>query len=288
MRAQARRAAMKKPSPNPANGRQKTGGYRVFDSHSGDDIWVAEQIARCIEDHAATTFLDRRDIAAGDAFKDRIREEMQRCNEVLALFTPWSRRRAWVRHEIGMADVLRLRIVCVFYKVTIDDFRNDEDGLGPLDNLNIIDINALGGYFKALAKRTRSRMPTVFLSYGTRDKSSAALVRRALTALKISVFDSGSDVKAGENWRDVIQRAIRAVDLVVVVVESTDGAASSWVSYEIGMAEALRKPVVILASHNFAPSDMPDDLAAYRVLSFDPRDMDLAARDIARQFLASV
>ena len=95
-------------------------------------------------------------------------------------------------------------------------------------------------------------------------------------------------MKAGENWRDVIQGAIRAVDLVVVVVESTDGAASSWVSYEIGMAEALRKPVVILASHNFAPSDLPDDLAAYRVLSFDPRDMDLAARDIARQFLASV
>ena len=62
---------------------------------------------------------------------------------------------AWLRHEIGMADILRLRIVCVFYKVGIEDFRNDEDGLGPLDDLNIIDVNAMNDYLKALAKRTR-------------------------------------------------------------------------------------------------------------------------------------
>lgn len=129
--------------------------YRVFVSHSGDDIWVAEQIARCLEACGASTFLDRRDIAAGDSFKDRIREEIPTCNELLALFTPWSRRRAWVRHEIGMADMLRKRIVCVFYKVSIDDFKSDEDGLGPLDDLNILDINDLSAYFKALERRVR-------------------------------------------------------------------------------------------------------------------------------------
>jgi hypothetical protein len=127
--------------------------YRVFVSHAGDDIWVAEQIARSIEQCGATSFLDRRDIAAGDNFRQRIHEEIAVCNELLALFTPWSRRRAWVRHEIGMADVLKKRIVCVFYKVTIADFLGDEDGLGPLDGLNIIDINTLGTYLKALRRR---------------------------------------------------------------------------------------------------------------------------------------
>jgi hypothetical protein len=122
------------------------GTYRVFVSHGGDDIWVAEQIAKCIENCGATAFLDRRDISAGDNFKQRIHAEIPKCNELLALFTPWSRRRAWVRHEIGMADILKKRIVCVFYKVSVADFQGDEDGLGPLDGLNIIDINGLTTY----------------------------------------------------------------------------------------------------------------------------------------------
>jgi hypothetical protein len=129
--------------------------YRVFVSHGGDDIWIAGQIARCIEECSATAFLDRRDIAAGDNFKRRIHEEIPKCDELLALFTPWSRRRAWVRHEIGMADILKKRIVCVFYKVTIADFQGDEDGLGPLDGLNTIDINTLSIYFRALRKRAK-------------------------------------------------------------------------------------------------------------------------------------
>jgi hypothetical protein len=129
--------------------------YRVFVSHAGDDIWVAEQIARNIEECGASTFLDRRDIAAGDNFKLRVHEEIAKCDELLALFTPWSRRRAWVRHEIGMADILRKRIVCVFYKVSAADFRADEDGLGPLDGLNIIELNDLGNYLKALRRRAK-------------------------------------------------------------------------------------------------------------------------------------
>jgi len=129
--------------------------YRVFLSHASDDLWVAEQIAAAIERCGASTFLDRRDIAAGDNFKQRIRKEMPSCDELVALFTPWSRRRAWVRHEIGMADVLGKRIVCVLYKVFIADFDADEDGRGPLEDLNFVDINALEIYFKELSKRAR-------------------------------------------------------------------------------------------------------------------------------------
>jgi hypothetical protein len=33
------------------------GKYRVFVSHAGDDVWVAEQIARNIEDCGATAFI---------------------------------------------------------------------------------------------------------------------------------------------------------------------------------------------------------------------------------------
>jgi hypothetical protein len=118
-------------------------------------MWVAEQIARRIEDCGASAFLDRRDIVAGDDFKERIREEIPKCAELLALFTPWSRRRAWVRHEIGMADALRKRIVCVFYKVSTADFDPEDDGVGPLQGLNIVQLNELDTYFQALRKRVK-------------------------------------------------------------------------------------------------------------------------------------
>lgn len=131
--------------------------YRVFVSHAGDDSWVAEQLARRIEECNASAFLDRRDIAAGDDFKKRIQEEIPKCDELLALFTPWSRRRAWVRHEIGMADMLKKRIVCIFYKVAPADFEPDEDGLGPLDGINIIDLNRAGDYFAELRKRAAAQ-----------------------------------------------------------------------------------------------------------------------------------
>jgi TIR domain len=134
---------------------EKEKDFRVFVSHSSDDIWVAGQIARCIEECGASAFLDRRDIAAGDDFRVRVREEVLRCEELLALFTPWSRRRAWVRHEIGMADALGKRIVCVFYKVTTADFDPHDDGLGPLSDLNVIGLNDLDKYFHALKGRTR-------------------------------------------------------------------------------------------------------------------------------------
>jgi hypothetical protein len=96
--------------------------------------------AKSVESCGAVTFLDRRDIAAGDNFKERIREKMPSCQELLALFTPWSRRRAWVRHEIGMAEALGKRIVCVLCKVSVTDFDADEDGRGPLEDLNFVDI----------------------------------------------------------------------------------------------------------------------------------------------------
>ena len=103
------------------------------------------------------TFLDVRDIAHGDEFKTRIKTEMPTCKELLALFTPWSRQRPWVRHEIGMADAMKLRIVCVFYHLTVADIVAEEGGLGPIDGLNIVDINKIDTYFTALEKRVRQK-----------------------------------------------------------------------------------------------------------------------------------
>ena len=131
--------------------------YRIFISHSGDDIWVAEQLAKCLEECGAQTFLDRRDIHVGDDFKAKIRKEIPTCNELVALFTPWSLKRHWVRHEIGMADALDIRIVCIFYHVSLSDFDADEDGRGPLSDLDVIDLNVVGNYISQVKDRVEAK-----------------------------------------------------------------------------------------------------------------------------------
>ena len=131
--------------------------YRVFISHSSDDLWVAQQLANAVESTGARAFLDTRDIAHGDDFRKRIGREIPKCKKLLALFTPWSSGRWWVRHEIGMADQQKLRIVCVFYHVKIADFSADDGGLGPLDGLKIVDINEFETYLGALKKRVNQR-----------------------------------------------------------------------------------------------------------------------------------
>jgi hypothetical protein len=55
-----------------------------------------------------------------------------------------------------MADGHRIRIACVFYHVTPADFRPEDGGLGPIDGLNIVDINNIDAYLKALAKRVKA------------------------------------------------------------------------------------------------------------------------------------
>ena len=88
----------------------------------------------------------------------QIRKEIQSARSCfLPLFTQSSHEEDLVRHEIGMADTLRIRIVCVFYKVTIADFDPKEDGAGPLDGLSIIELNNLGTYLDALRKRVKKR-----------------------------------------------------------------------------------------------------------------------------------
>ena len=134
----------------------KSGPVRVFVSHASDDLWLAQQIANCIEALGATTFLDRRDIAKGDNFRHIIRREIGSCSELLALFTPWSRTRNWLHHELGMADILGKRIVCVFYRVKLKDFDKAGEGRGVFDEMNIVDINDLPSYFVELEARIRT------------------------------------------------------------------------------------------------------------------------------------
>lgn len=93
----------------------------------------------------------------------------------------------------------------------------------------------------------------VFVSYAPTDAAVARSVEQELrehgllpesAAVKIMSID---DIPAGADVRAAIRSSIRSADMVVIV-SSPDAARSAYVNYEAGMASALEKPVVILAT----------------------------------------
>ena len=127
----------------------------VFVSHGSRDAWVARQMARCIAETGATTFIDVNDIATGDDYKRRIRDEIGHSNEIVVLFTNWSRRRAWLWAEIGAAWFAGIRIIAIMYETTQRQLE-DEGGFALVDSLHFRSINSFESYLKELQERVAS------------------------------------------------------------------------------------------------------------------------------------
>jgi hypothetical protein len=82
-------------------------------------------MARCIGECGAETFLDANDIQTGDEFRRVIQAEPSRADELVALFTPFSRRSVWVWSEIAIAAFLNKRVVGIFHGISLADLRED-------------------------------------------------------------------------------------------------------------------------------------------------------------------
>jgi len=117
-------------------------------------VWLASQIASRLQQCGAITFLDNNDLMKGDDFKQIIREEVGRVDELVALFTPWSMRRNWVWVEIGAAWVNQKRIVIVLYQVTLTDL-DSGGGRAVLNDLNLVEINDIERYFEEVKTRAQ-------------------------------------------------------------------------------------------------------------------------------------
>ena len=128
---------------------------KVFVSHGYRDMWIARQIARCIGDTGADTFLDTYDIVTGDDFETRIKGGLAQCDELLALFTPLSIRRAWVFMEIGAAWMQNKRVSAVLYGLTLRDFEAESaSGAGLLASRHVRDLNDFDHYVTELTARS--------------------------------------------------------------------------------------------------------------------------------------
>lgn len=125
----------------------------IFVSHSGEDTWVARQIAREIASRGAQPFLDEADIDVGAEFEEDIRAFLDQADELLVLITPWSLERPYVWAEIGAAWIRRIPIVVVLHGISVSDFQAKPNAPVFLKKRDMIRLNDIDQYFNQLGTR---------------------------------------------------------------------------------------------------------------------------------------
>jgi len=125
---------------------------RVFVSHGSHDTWIARQMARCIGECGADTFIDAYDIKTGDRWEDILITAIDRATELAVLLTPFSRNRAWVWMEIGAALRGGKRITPFFFGMTMRDLEK-HGTVWPLSATQARGLNDFDTYLAELRGR---------------------------------------------------------------------------------------------------------------------------------------
>ena len=94
----------------------------------------------------------------------------------------------------------------------------------------------------------------IFVSYSHRDQKCLEGLEKVLKdhgvveGDEISIIDPFSQpFSVGENIREVIKKQIQSASKVVIIYTSNTES-SQWVNYEVGMADALGKPVIVVGA----------------------------------------
>lgn len=129
------------------------GSRIIFISHSGEDTWVARQIAQNVTIVGARPFLDEADVEVGADFEEQIRTSLDMAHEFLVLFTPWALDRPYVWAEIGAAWIRRIPIVVVVLGLSAKEFQALPNPPVFLKKRDIIHLNDIDQYFDQLRQR---------------------------------------------------------------------------------------------------------------------------------------
>lgn len=130
----------------------------VFISHSSQDTWVAEQIAKGAKASGADVFLDETHIQSGANFEDEILDHLNKSDEILALLTPWALKRPYVWAELGVAWGRKIRMVGVLHGVTPSNLnRKKSESTIFLRERNLIELNRIDKYFSELKTQCKRK-----------------------------------------------------------------------------------------------------------------------------------
>lgn len=107
----------------------------------------------------------------------------------------------------------------------------------------------------------------VFLSYASPDREFAQSLKPRLNKLlaadteSVDHFDLEEGFLAGADWRHGVRLAIGQATTVVVVT-SPESELSDWVNYEVGLADALDKNLVIVGRRGSGHSAFLDRVSS--------------------------
>ena len=102
-------------------------------------------------------------------------------------------------------------------------------------------------------------------------------IQRALSEMEIEPLLIDEVVSPGALLENAISDAIRSADFIVADVTRNN----PNVTYEIGIAHGLRKPVIPIVSTD-ANSGLPSYLAGYQYIAYDPKNLRSLATNIQR------
>lgn len=76
---------------------------KVFVSHAHSDAAVVRRLREALEPHGAEVWVDRRELAPGDALDPEIRAALDRATHVIVVLSPEALKSAWVKKEVDYA-----------------------------------------------------------------------------------------------------------------------------------------------------------------------------------------
>lgn len=129
----------------------------IFVSHSGQDTWIAKQIAREIAARGATPFLDEAQVDAGADFEEDILKFLERAHELVVLLTPWALERPYVWAEIGAAWGRRIPIVALLLGITATELQSRPGIPVLLKKRDLLQLNEIEVYLDQLSRRIHQR-----------------------------------------------------------------------------------------------------------------------------------
>lgn len=110
----------------------------------------------------------------------------------------------------------------------------------------------------------------VFISYNVADRELVGPVTtwlRASDPAPAEIVDPVGSISSAQDVRSVIRNSIATCDSMVVIW-SDRAAESRWVHYEMGMAKALGKPIVVVLAGG-SPAALPRELGDAQQVRLD-------------------
>lgn len=127
---------------------------KIFISHSSRDKWIAKRIAKDLEELSIDTFLDEKDLEAGDDLDEIVDIHLQSCDELLIILSPSSVNSAWVLVEVGGAKALGKRIVPILLHLGANDIPS------PIGKKLALDINNIEQFYEQVKARSQGKSPS--------------------------------------------------------------------------------------------------------------------------------